>query len=585
MDREHIASLINTALGVEKADLVIVNGTLVNVYTGEVQENMGVAIKGERIAYVGPTAEHTIGPNTEVLDVRGKVLAPGFIDGHAHIDNLYTVSEILRYAMVTGTTTIITETSEIGGAIGYAGVVQMIENIKDQPVLLWAVTPSELPINPEFEDCAAPFSAQQAEELLRRSDVLGVGEAYWPRVVESDPTVLDIIAGGLKAFKPVAGHSSGAGGNKLQAYVAAGIASCHEPITVDEAVERLRLGMYVLIREGSLRQDLEAIAPIKDLDVDFRRLGLTTDGLWPGDVIENGFINRLVQKAIDLGFAPVTAIQMATLNVAELFGLDMLVGGIAPHRYANINVLPDIRTMTPDYVIAKGRIVAAQGELLVSPRKDYFPPEMMQTVHLPRRMSAEDFHIKAPASRVKARVLKVIKQMVVGEVQMDIAAPDGVILADPANDILKATVINRHDGRGEKFVGLINGFGLKAGAFATTISWDSDNIVAVGASEADMAAAINRIAELQGGTVLCENGVIYEELAHPVGGIISQAPLEEIAARLKRIDARLRELGSTPADPFLTLQTLTFTALLFTRMTEKGLVDVRQKKIVDLFVN
>ncbi len=583
MENNQLRPLIDTALGKEKADLAIINGSLVNVYTGELQKHIGVAIKGERIAYVGPEPDHTIGPETKVIDALGKVLIPGFIDGHTHIDSICSISEVIRYTLPTGTTTVITETSGIGSVLGYPGLLQFVENLRDQPMLVYALSPSEVPISPDFESSSL-FLPEQAEALLQLPEMVGTGEAFWPRVIDADPIVLDVIDSSLKTRKPAQGHSAGARGMKLAAYIAAGIASCHEPITVDEAVDRLRLGMHVMIREGSVRQDLEAVAPIKDLDVDLRRLILASDCVWPQELISQGYMDHIVQKAIDLGFHPITAIQMATLNVAEHFGLDLLIGGIAPHRYANINIIPDIETIKPERVISKGRVVAANGKLLVPPRKDYYPVPMKQTVHLPRKMSAEDFQIEAPASQVEARVITVVRDMITGELLADLHAPDGMIHADPRNDILKVTLINRHDGRGQKFVGLIHGFGLRAGAYAATLSWDTNNLIAVGADDTDMATAVNRIHELQGGVVLCQDGIIYEEIPLPIGGIISELPMEEIVPRLKRIDEKLRELGTTLSNPFLSLQTLVFTPLPFLRITEHGILDVRQKKIMSLFI-
>lgn len=584
ISREQLRSLIDTALGKEKADLAVVNGSLVNVYTGELQERIGLAIKGERIAYVGPEPDHTIGPQTIVLDAQGKVMIPGFIDGHAHLDSQCTVSEYLRYAIPTGTTTIITETSGIGNVLGYPGVLKFVENLRDQPMLVYALSPSEVPISPTFESSSL-FLPEHVEELLRLPEVAGVGETFWPRVVDSDPFVLDVLRSCLEARKAVQGHSAGAKGNKLAAYAAAGVSSCHEPITVEEAVDRLRLGLHVMIREGSIRQDLEAVAPIKDRNVDLRRLILVSDGLWLPELISRGYLDYVVQKAIDLGFHPITAIQMATLNVAEHFGLDLLVGGIAPHRYANINVIPDLETVTPDYVISKGRVVAKDGKLLIAPRTDEYPEAMKQTVHLPARLCAEDFRISAPASQVKARVITIVRDMITGELQMDVSAPEGVIHADPRSDVLKVAIINRHDGRGQKFVGLIRGFGLRAGAYAASLGWDANNIAVVGASELDMAAAVNRIHELQGGIVLCEGGVVYEEIPLQIGGIMSELAAEAIVRRSQRIDERLRELGSKLPNPFLSLQTLAFTPLPFLRVTENGLLDVRQKRLVSLFVD
>lgn len=584
MEQTHLHSLINTALGKEHADLVIANGSLLNVYTGELQPKTAVAIKGERIAYVGPEVDSAVGPQTTVLDVEGKVLIPGFIDGHNHIDNMITVAEFLRYAIPTGTTTVITETSAFGNAHGYSGVLQFIENLKDQPILLYALTPSEVPTNPGFEGSALLLN-EQIDELLKLPEVVGVGETFWARAVDADPIVLEVIDSALRSRKPIQGHSAGAKGKKLAAYAAAGVTSCHEPITAEEALERLRLGMHTMIREGSIRRDLPAIAPIKDAGIDLRRAILVSDVVSPEEMMELGYMDYIVQRAIDLGFDPVKAIQMATLNVAEHFGLDHLIGGIAPGRYANINVIPEIGNIRCDYVIGKGRIVAAEGRLLVQPRKDVYPKTTRSTVHLSRPFSAQDFCIPATGSGARARAISVVRDMLTGEEQVDVEVTAGAILATPQRDVLKVAVINRQDGCAEKFVGLIRGFGLRAGAFAATISWDCYNVIVVGADEDDMALAVNRIREMQGGVVLCQGGEVLEEIPLPIAGLVSDLPLEEVARRLRRMSDRLKELGSPLSNPFLTLQTLSFTPLPFLRITEKGLLDVRQKRLVSLFLS
>lgn len=327
---------MRVALGEAEADLAVINGAVVNVYTGEVGK-ASILIKGKRIAYVGNDAGKSIGANTRVIDAAGKTLIPGFIDGHTHIDTTYSVSELLRYALRGGTTTIITESCTIAAALGYDGIVQFLNSARRQPVKVFITAAPMVTISPVTE--AHAIGVKELRRLFRFPEITGLGECYWGDVVGGNPRVLDLIAETLRLGGKVDGHSAGASNKKLQAYVASGVSSCHEPTTAEEVLERLRLGLFVLIREGEVRRELEAVAPIKDSGIDLARLAISTDGIGPGQLVKNGYMEFVVQKAIDLGFDPVLAVQMATVNVAQHFALDDIIGGIAPGKYADIVII------------------------------------------------------------------------------------------------------------------------------------------------------------------------------------------------------------------------------------------------------
>lgn len=304
--------LMKVAVGEAEADLAIVNGDIVNVYTGEVV-GASVLIKGDKIASVGKDIGKAVGSSTRIIDAAGKTLIPGLIDGHTHIDSIFSISEVLRYAIQGGTTTIVTETSNIACALGYEGVIQFLRSIKDQPVKVFITAPPMVTLSPVTEEHA--LSVKQLRKLLKRREVIGLGEPYWGGVVNGDRRVLDLITETINWDKKVDGHSSGARGNKLQAYISSGVSSCHEPISTEEVRERLRLGLFVLIREGEIRRDLKAISPIKDENIALTRLAISTDGLGPWQLVSDGYMEFVVQKTINLGFSPVQAIQMATINV------------------------------------------------------------------------------------------------------------------------------------------------------------------------------------------------------------------------------------------------------------------------------
>ncbi|MDZ4164604.1 MAG: adenine deaminase C-terminal domain-containing protein [Smithellaceae bacterium] len=370
------------------------------------------------------------------------------------------------------------------------------------------------------------------------------------------------------------------------AYVAAGISSCHEPINMEEVRERLRLGLYVMVREGSIRRDLAAIAPIKDAAVDLRRLVLVSDGLDPGDLLTRGHMEAIVQKAIDCGFPPAQAVQMATLNVAEHFSLDHLIGGIAPGRYADLLIIPDLTEIEPRCVISSGRIVAEEGICLVPPRKHAFSRKSRQSVQLPRRLTAEDFQVRLekPLPEIRIRVIELITDLVTRELSSSLPAINGELKQDLNRDILKVAAIDRTHRPGQCFVGFIRGFQLQRGALASSAAWDTSDIIAVGVNDADMAAAVNRIHELQGGSVICAEGKILAEVAHPVFGLLSDAPTDVLARDLADFTQTAHLLGIPFPNPLLTLITLTGAAIPYLRICEEGLVNLKDGITRGLFI-
>ncbi|MFC2027763.1 adenine deaminase C-terminal domain-containing protein [Chloroflexota bacterium] len=585
LNADKIKSLVNVAIGKEQADSVIVGGDLINVYTGEILKGWSVAIKGDRIAYVGEDAEHTIGPDTEVLDASGKTLVPGFIDGHAHVMHTHgTIEEFLKHVTKSGTTTIISETLDFAFALGYEGVIDFLESVKDQPIKIFATAPSTFANGqPDYKDVITP---DEFRKLLEREEIMGVGESNWVPVIRGDEQVLNLFAETLFYGKTLEGHSSGARNSKLVAFVASGNSSDHEPIATEEVLERLRLGMCVMMREGDVRNDLEAIAAIKDEKIDFRRLSVTTDGIGAKHLIEHGYVDSIVQKAIDLGFNPITAIQMATLNVAEHFHIDNIVGGIAPGKCADIVVLPNVTTIKPEVVISNGQIVSKDGKLLVEPRTHSYPDRARNTVRIPRELSADDFAVRVDGSHkyITARVIDIGHDIANKLAELSLPVIDGELKVDVQNDILKVAAIDRIHNSGKMFVGLVKGFGLKKGAFAATAAWDVCNVVVIGASEEDMAVAVNRVRELQGGPVVFADGEIKAELPMPIAGQTSELPMEEIARHLEDIQNQVANLGSQVTYAHLMLNTLTTTIVPAVRISTGGLIDVKTGGILDFIV-
>jgi adenine deaminase len=576
--------LMKVALGEAEADLAIINGSIVNVYTGEVLEGASVHIKGDKIAYVGKDAGKAIGSSTRVIDAAGKTLMPGLIDGHTHIDSVYSISEVLRYAIRGGTTTIITETSNIASALGYGGGIQFLRSARNQPIKVFITAPPMVTISPVTEEHA--LSVEQLRKLLRRREVIGLGEPYWGGVVNGNRRVLDLITETTNRGKKVDGHSAGATGSKLQAYISSGVSSCHEPISTEEVRERLRLGIFVLIREGEIRRELEAISKIKEENIALTRLAISTDGIGPGQLVSDGYMEFVVQKAIDLGFSPVQAIQMATINVAQHFAIDDVIGGIAPGKYADIVIIPAPGTIQAEYVISSGQVVTQDGQPVVLPRKHRYPQSIQNSIHLDRNFAADDFAVPVESSRrqVKVRLIDQVTNLVTREESIDMPVSDGQLKPDISRDILKVAAIERFHRTGKRFVGLIRGIGLRRGAIATSSVWDCGDIIVVGADETDMAQAVNRIKELSGGMVVCAGNRILAEIALPVAGVISTQPMETLADELHHIQQAATDLGSHLPDIRITLAILPTPAIPFLRICESGLFNLRDNRFVDLIV-
>ena len=455
--RNQTEQVMKVALGEEYADLAVINGTILNVYTGELLKGHSVTIKGEWIAYVGDDPHDSIGPGTEVIDAKGKTVVPGLIDGHAHLaDGFYTVSEFLKCAMPGGTTTIITEAIEPFPAMGSEGVVDFLDSIREQPIKIYATVPPVVSTSKRVRGIPKGI----LKKLLSRGEVVGLGETYWQGVIQEPERFLPIFEQALRKGVRLEGHSAGATGKKLMAYLAPGISSCHEPINASEVLERLRLGIHVMIREGSIRSDLAAISTIKDAGVDLRRLILVSDGVKPVDLMKKGYMEWIVQEAIRCGFDPIQAVQMATINVAQYFRLDGIIGGIAPGKYADMLIIPSPKTIKAEYVISNGRIIAREGKLLVSPRKHTFRAQSLKSVHLSRVLEPVDFSIPVTkeVSKVNVRVIEQVTGLVTKELIVSVPVVDGEIRSDVSKDILKVAAIDRRFDPGKIFVGLIRGF-------------------------------------------------------------------------------------------------------------------------------
>ncbi len=567
------------------ADLIVRGGTLLNVYSGELLEGWGVAVQGERIAAVGPDLSHAIGPHTEVIEAQGTYVTPGLIDGHTHLDNVQSLHEFLHAAIPGGLTTVITElvhAANVGGAAAFRAFVAGLEEL---PILVYTTAPSISLLCSDRGDGRPVISAEEVADLLEHPSVLGLGEIYWHLALRHPPDLLALIEKARRLRKQVEGHAAGARDLKLQRFVGLGIGSCHEPITPEEVTERLRLGLHTMVREGSVRQDLGALSGVISSGLDLRRLIMVTDTVWPDDLLRRGSMDHAVRRAIQLGLDPVSAVRAASLTCAEHFGIDHVVGGIGPGKYANLLVVPNLADMRPEVVISKGKVVAREGKSLVQIKGNPRVREVLPRPALRHPVAAED--LKVAADRLggwtKVRVVDIVGPIVTRELILSLPVEGGAVVADPRADVLKAAVFDRW-GIGQRTVGFVKGFGLKKGAVASSLSYDTSNLVGLGCTDADIAQALTRLVDIGGGFVVVRDGKAVVELPMPIGGIISDEPVPVLAVKMNQLKGAIAELGSMLEDPLLTLQALTFTAVPAVRFRERGLLQVKTGQMLPLLV-
>jgi adenine deaminase len=575
--------LIRGALGELKADLIVAGGKLINVYSGEIAERMEIAVIDGRICYVGPNAAHTRGEQTEMLDARGLYVAPGFIDGHTHIGHYCRPFEHLQSYVPHGTTALVASCDELSTVFGYRGLKFFLDEVESHPLRVYTLVSMVAPQDPSLCDTASLSTAEIAE-ALNDPWVLGMGEIVsWVRLLQCDEEILECIRLAQRNRQIIHGHTSGARDQKLCAIAASGISSCHEPIRMEDALERLRLGYWTMLREGSLRQDLEAtLKPLIAREVNLQRLILVTDSLAPDDVAERGHMDNVVRRAIALGLSPMQAIQAVTLSPATYSGLEQEIGGIAPGRWADMALLDDLEQCHVHATLIGGEIVGKAGGSLVSRAPTRLPQEMLNCLAVPK-VSPASFRIPCGTRSAKIRVMELINQTITTERIMTVSADSGRVEANLNEDLLKVAVFDRHHGSGTAAMGFLKGFGAKLGAIGATTNLDENTLMIVGSNDADMALCANTLIECGGGIAIVDGDHLLEKLEFPFGGIFSLQPWREVGSRLRRIQTSLRESGSPFDKPLYALSFLTFVTLPALRITARGLIDAKERKIVSLF--
>ena len=580
MDKITLKRLLDVAQATAPADTIIRNGKLVNVFTDSIENNVAVTIKDGRIVSVEEDKGITPPGSVTEIDAEGSYLCPGFIDAHTHLDSMFPFHEFVPFSLRGGTTTIITECAMAAGACGMKGVESFVESTKGYPMKCYFVAPPMTPPFPKMEG-AAGFTMKDFSTLLKREDFLGIGEAYWTRVVDGDNRMLAQAALAQSLNKCLDGHSSGARGKRLIEYALTGITSCHESVSMDEALEKLRLGMYVMIREGFVRKELPELSRLKDARVDKRRIMMVSDVFDAPMLWEEGYLDSIVKKAVEYGFSPMDAIKMVTINPADYHHLRYL-GAIAPLRFADILFLRNLEDVSIEKVMVNGEIVVSGRKFVQDIKPFVYPDEMTRTITV-NKLEENDFRIKARPGTNRIRVLHVASPTITKEIPMEARVKDGYLEKDLEKDVVPIAVINRRQGKGMG-KGFIKGTGIKEGALATTLIWDTCNILTIGSSEKEMRDAVNRLIDIQGGTVITKNGQVIYEFPMPVYGLIPLMTMKESMDKTRGLDEKMRSIGTDLEKPFLTIQTIPFTGLPFLRITDKGLADIKNKRLVSLFL-
>lgn len=584
--RDRVERLMRGALGEIKADLVVTGGRLVNVYSGELLSGMEIAVLDGRVCYVGPSAAHTRGPGTQHIDASGLTIAPGFIDAHTHISHFCRPYEYLEAYLARGTTSLIATCDELASVFGFEGVRLFLEEVGRHPARVFTMLSMAAPQDPLLCNTRS-FSRAEVAEALAHPRILGLGEIVaWARLIQGEQQMLERVEMAWREGKMIDGHTAGARDQKLCAIAAAGVSSCHEPISEEDALERLRTGYWVMLREGSFRRDLEAtLKPFVKDGLNPQRLILVTDSMAPDDIARDGYLDFVVRRAISLGLPAVQAIQAVTLNPATYGGLQRELGGIAPGRYADLVLLEDLDEVRVHAVYVSGKVAAQAGKTLTPRDPISFPAEMLQSLRVGRTITPESFRIPCSSPSVKIRVMELLNLTITAERILSSSPRDGALEADLDRDLLKVAVFDRHGTLGEIAFGFLRGLGARVGAIGTTSNLDENTLLVVGSSDQDMALCANLLLEAGGGMAIIDRGEVLARLDFPVGGIFSLEPWPVVGEGLTRIHRCLRERGSRFPKGIYALCFLTFATLPALRITARGLVAVKERRIVPLIVD
>lgn len=575
-----ISSLNSVAMGDKKADLVLKNCSLVSVYTREIIPKTQIAIVKDRIAYVGPDAVHTIGQKTIIMDVKDKFVGPGFADPHVHIDQFVLPSELAKESLKCGVTALFSDPIDIVSVAGYKGFQEFLKLGEDLPIRIFQVVPGGLPVDRKFSGSKTMTLAQE-KLAIKLPHVLGLGEVFsWTKVTLRDPQTMKSLSSMLESDCIINGHTAGASEKKLNAYVSSGILSCHEPINFDQVLERLRLGMWIMIREGSIRRDLKEIIPrMLAHGTYLSQLMFCSDGLDPTDISKYGHIDHCVRESIRLGLKPIDAITMASKNCFDYYGMGKDLGGIAPGKLADIIIFDDLESIKPSKVFVGGKLVVSNGSLVTRIKKKSISPWIKNTVKL-KKFSSDDFVIKSQKNKVDVNTILMQTEIItkLGEAKLDVS--EGNVLASKNDDIWKVAAFDRIHNTKKHSIGFLENFGADIGAFASTWSFHENDLIVIGSNESDMAFASNTLVNNQGGLVVVKSGKILASLPLKFAGIVSTDSFEHVLSNFEKINHSIVDSGCKFSRPHLIPLFLPFLALPSVRILSSGIVDVKNRSYI-----
>ena len=583
--------LVEVAMGRAPADRVLRQGRWVCVQSGEIIDAIDIVVAGERIAFVGQDASHTIGPRTEVTDASGKYLVPGLLDGHMHVESgMLTVTEFVRAVVPHGTTGMFIDPHEIANVFGLRGVRMMVDEAALQPIHVWVQMPSCVPSAPGLETPGAAIGPAEVAEAMTWPGVIGLGEMMnFPGVFSGDPALHREMAETRRAGKVIGGHYASPDLDlPFHGYVAGGPEDDHEGTRVEDAVARVRQGMKVMLRYGSAWHDVAAqVGAILERGLDARHFLLVTDDSHSATLVHEGHMDRVLRHAIAQGLDPLTAIQMATINTAEHFGLSRDMGMIAPGRFADIVLVQDLKNFAAELVIARGQVVAENGAMRVEHPARTYPDWVLNSVHLPRPKSAADFALKTENIQngiAIAHVIGVIENQAPNRhLHLPVKIADGLVGIDLENDIIKIALVERHVSSGRVQVGLVHGFNLAPHcAIATTVAHDSHHLIVIGTDDAMMAQAVNELAACGGGQVVIKEGQVIGKVRLPIAGLMSDQPARLVAEEASTVLRGFVACGCNLNNPNMQLSLMALVVIPELRISDLGVVDVRQFKFVSV---
>lgn len=576
-------ALVDVAMGRAHADLVVKNGKWVSVQSGEIIPNIDIAVVQGHIAYVGRDAGHTIGKKTKVIDAKGKYLVPGLLDGHMHVESgMVTVTEFVRAVAVRGTTGMFIDPHEIANVFGLKGVKLMVDEAQKQPIHVWVQMPSCVPSAPGLETPGSSIGPKEVAVAMKWKGIIGLGEMMnFPGVFMSDKKMLDEMSATHAAGKTIGGHYASPDlGLPFHGYVAGGAEDDHEGTRMEDAIARVRQGMKAMLRYGSAWFDVAVqVKAITEKKLDSRHFLLVTDDSHAATLTEEGHMDRVLRHAVSEGLNPMTAIQMMTINTAEHFGLGKEMGMIAPGRWADIVLVEDLMNFKADMVIAKGQVIAENGEWQVKLPVTKYPKTVTNSVHLKRKLTAEDFVLRTRAAHgteVETHVIGVIEnQAPTRHLKMKVKAVDGEIKADLRNDLAKIALVERHRGTGKVVVGLTSGFGFtRKCAIGSTVAHDSHHMIVVGTDDESMAIAANELAKCGGGQIVVLDGKVIGRVEFPIAGLMSNERADIVAKKAASVLDGFKMCGSELNNPNMQLSLLGLVVIPELRISDKGLVDV-----------